>query len=305
MCAAAVLAVSLTACAPPGGAADAGDAEETLTTFLRALADGELPTAFSLSTAAASDFACTGMIDQEQPAPSIAAPEIRSIAVDGDRASAEVAYRTPAEQVDDVDLERVGGQWRVVIPDSWRLDVGFDAPVVAELTIDDDCRVPVEDAHVQALAWPGNYRVAVSDPTGVLERPEQFLYAVPGGGVTGIDGDATALPAVPEIALSTLGARMAPLLEQAFAACVDAAFAGSTCPAGLTGAAPAPGAQPSTDYLFIERVWTDDARTWRFETRPGSVEVVRDGQTTSAEFRFTGTLGTDSAGALTLGLDAG
>lgn len=298
-------ALLLTACAPRGDGSDGGsaadDAETTLMTFLRALADGELGTALEMSTWQESDFACPALTTDLDLDTAIAAPEIDAITVDGDRADAEITYRLPSEVTEQISLERSDDRWRVVPPESWRIEVGFDGPTVADVVIDDDCALPVRDGRAESIAWPGNYRMQVVDSSGVTERWEALLYRVPGGDSIGTD-DPTALPAVPDLAFNTLQSDAGSLLTAAMDACLASGLTDPTCPPELRGAT-ATGAAPSLGYVFLERVWTDDDETWRFATQPGTLDVVRDGQPVTASFVYQGTFGVDASGDLTIELD--
>ncbi|MEV7694356.1 hypothetical protein AB0N73_13620 [Microbacterium sp. NPDC089189] len=300
-------ALLLTACAPRGDGSDGGsspdDAETTLMTFLRALADGELSTALAMSTWQESDFACRSLTADLELDSSIAAPEIDAITVDGDRADAEVTYRLPSEVTEQISLERVDDRWLVVPPEGWRIEVGFDGPTVADVMIEDDCALPVRDGRAESIAWPGNYTMTVVDPSGVTERWEELLYRVPDGQHIGTD-DPAALPAVPELAVNVLQSEIGSLLTAALDDCVASGLTGPTCPPELRGATPT-GAAPGTGYVFLDRVWTDDDETWRFATQPGTLDVVRDGQPVTASFVYQGTLGVDASGELTIAVDQG
>ncbi|MFG6445649.1 hypothetical protein ACFXQA_10315 [Microbacterium sp. P07] len=242
------------------------------------------------------------MTEDGSSSTSIAAPEVRSIQVDGDNATAEVAYRNPAEQVEQFEMERADGQWRVVLPDSFRLEVGFDAPVVAEIVIDDDCRVPVQDAAASILAWPGNYRITVVDPSGVLDRTEHFLYRVPDAAVTGLDIDPAAIPAVSELELVTVQAAAVGPLKEMMNDCLASGLVGPDCPSGLKGATAAEDARATGDFAVIDRVWSEDGERWLFETGTGSIDVTRGGSAETSEFRYTGVLGAEADGTLTFEL---
>lgn len=262
---------------------DTQEARSATDEFLRSLADGRSSQALALSTSTPDDLACPETADDANRAPAIAAPSVDSIEVRGDSATAAVSYRAPEAVSTTLELDRRDGSWKVKVPDEWTLVVGFDGPTLAEVRVDDTCVILAGDA--PGLTWPGRYRVAVADPTGVLERTENFLVEVPGGGTTGYDGDPSTLAAVPGDALNALRAEAAPLLAAAFDRCA----AGAACPAGLRGASA--DAQPSAASLTIDRVWTDDARSWRFETP----------QNLSPAFR--GTLSRDDQGELVIALD--
>ncbi|MFG6401888.1 hypothetical protein [Microbacterium sp. P04] len=293
---AATAGVALVSCAPaaqPAPSTEGGGAEATITDFVEALSDGRLADALELSTAEASDFACPAMVSNGADM-AMAAPEVIGVEERGDRATAEVSYSSPDEQSETFDLVREEDDWRVELPESFEIAIGFDAPVVAELVVEEDCRIPVEDAKVTVPAWPGTYRIDIVDPTGVLDRWEQMIYSVPGGSAIGLDVDPASLPAVSEGALSVVQGEAASVLSEAMADCVAAGFTGARCPTQLAGATVAPGSEPGGQYSIIDRVWTDDGRQWQFETRSDSVE----GATAPIEFRYRGTLGRTSNGAL-------
>jgi hypothetical protein len=292
--------VALVGCAPAATPEPAADgARQAITAFVEALSDGNLADAVELSTSAATDFACTSMVSNDADI-AMAAPAVVSVEENGDTATAQVTYSAPSEQSEQFDLVREGEHWLVELPDSFELVIGFDAPVVADLVIDDDCTVPVEDSKTTLRAWPGTYRIDIVDPTGVLGRTEQMLYAVPGASITGVDGDPSSLPAVPEGDLSVLRAESSSLLSTALAECIAADFTAADCPAALVGATPIDGAVPTGEYNTIDRLWTDDGRQWRFETGIGTIETTAGGAAQQVAFSYAGTLGTARDGALTL-----
>lgn len=263
---------------------DTQGARSATDAFLRALADGRTAEALAFSTATSDDLACAEMAQDVDRARSIAAPSVDFVAVQGDTATSDVSYSAPEPVSTTLDLEKRDGDWAVALPDEWRLELAFDGPTIADVTVDDTCVIPASDASVGA-AWPGRYRIAVTDPTGVLQRTESFLIEVPGSGVTGYDGDPSAMAAVPDDALDALRAEAAPLLAIERERCLAAA----PCPAGLRGvSADVP---PSASSLTIERLWTDDGRSWRFETP----------QDLAPSFR--GTLSRDSQGTLAVAID--
>ncbi len=281
----ALLAVGLLVSGCTSPAPDDTQAARSVTDeFLRALAEGRSSQALALSTSTVDDFACPETADDANRAPAIAAPSVGSIEVRGDSATAAVSYSAPEAVSTTLELDRRDGSWKVKVPDEWRLVVGFDGPTLAEVRVDDTCVILAGDAP-GGLAWPGRYRVAVADPTGVLQRTENFLLEVPDGGTTGYDGDPSTLAAVPDDALDALRAEAAPLLAAEFDRCA----AGAACPASLREASA--DAPPSAASLTIDRVWTDDGRSWRFETP----------QNLSPAFR--GILSRDGQGELVIALD--
>lgn len=297
----------LAGCASADAASDsADDAGQTVSDFLQAVQDGEYASALELSTSSPADFACEALAQNGQEGGGVNAREVSAVSVTGDSGIAEVSYYSGGEISESIELTRADGSWRVVLPDSYRIALAFDAPVVAEANINDGlCSVAVVDGAVDVVAWPGNYRVGITDPTGVLERFDEFLYAAPSGDVVGI-ADPLALEAVPEVSLNDVASRADPLLGEAMAACIDSAFTGPTCPAGVIGAdAPTGDAADlvTGQYSWIDRVWTDDGATWRFETRPGSISITTGGTPSVVEFTTTGTLSTDTNGDLVVDVD--
>ncbi len=144
-------------------------------------------------------------------------------------------------------------------------------PTVADVSIDGVCKMPLSDGRVDAHAWPGRYQVEVSDPTGVLERSESFLLAVPDGTTTGLNGDPLSLPAGPDGELALVQSEATPLLRAAFGRCAEAGFSGPSCPPELRGVAPIEVAAPSDGYLTIDRLLSEDGASWRFESGTGSL----------------------------------
>ncbi|NYD65692.1 Rv0361 family membrane protein [Agromyces atrinae] len=297
----------LAACASPQSSTDTSDdPTQTVTEFLQSVQDGEYASALKLSTSSPADVACEPLAQNDQEGGGVNALKVADVTVSGDTATAEVSYYSGGEISESLELTRADGSWRVVLPESYRIALAFDAPVVAEADVNDGlCSVAVVDGAVDMVAWPGNYRIGITDPTGVLERFDEFLYAVPSGEVVGTV-DPLALEAVPEVSLNDVASRADPLLGAAMAACIDSAFTGPTCPAGVIGAdAPTGDAADlvTGQYSWIDRVWTDDGETWRFETRPGSISITTGGTPSVVEFTTTGTLSTDTNGDLVVDVD--
>jgi hypothetical protein len=105
---------------------------------------------------------------------------------------------------------------------------------------------------------------------------------------------------VSELSLVTVQAETVALFTEMTDDCIASEFTSIDCPAVLTGAVPVDGARQSGDFAVVERIWTDDEKTWLFETGIGSIEVSRDGVIAPVEFRYRGSLDTDSAGTLTV-----
>lgn len=293
----AIAALTVAGCSPSAQEAP----EAVLTDFLDALRAGDYAAAVSLSTTDPDEFSCEMMLSDDGDI-SIAAPEVRSLEVDGDSASVAVDYRSPSPATLHLDMARVDGQWRVELPDDFRIEVAFDGPAVAEIVVDHECRVPVEDGRAELLAWPGLYVLDIEDPTGVVSW-NSTLYSVPDQQT--IDGDPLTMPAVPSRALLDIADSARPLLEDAMASCRP--FGGparADCPGVFSGVTLNEDSRLPALYLDIETVWTDDGAQWRFQTPVATLDVSRDGVPEQIEFRFKGTLDTDSRGELTLDLDA-
>lgn len=289
--------------APAAESGGDGEARTTVDTFLRAVADGRYSEALPLTTLGADGLICSALADDSRTSKAIAAPEVTGLQVNGDSATAEVSYRAPAATTVTLALTRESDTWRITFPDEWRLAVGFDGPTVARVSIDDACDIPFTDGGVDGPAWPGRYQVTVSDPTGVLERSESFLYEVPDGSTTGLDVDPLSLPAVPEDELALVQSEATPLLRAAFEKCADAAFSGSSCPRSLEGVTAAGTSAPSDGYLAIDRLYTDDGESWRFDSGTGSLAVAKDGTPTTIQFHYSGTVSRGADGTLSLAFD--
>lgn len=290
-------------CSAPAATGGDEQARTTVDTFLRSVADGRFSEALAMTTLGADDLICPALAEDSTTSKAIAAPEVTSLQVDGDAATAEVAYRAPAETTVSLALTRESDTWRISFPDEWRLAVGFDGPTVAQVSIDGACDLPPADSRVEGPAWPGRYQVAISDPSGVLDRTESFLYEVPGGTATGLESDPLSLPAVPEDELALVRSEATPLLRAAFEKCAAAGFTGSTCPPELQGVSAAQPVSPTDGYLDIERLFTEDGTSWRFETAAGSLPATKDGASASVDFRYVGTVTRDADGSLALAFD--
>lgn|GEM_PF-5012162 len=289
--------------APAAESGGDGEARTTVDTFLRAVADGRYSEALPLTTLGADVLICSALADDSSTSKAIAAPDVTGLQVNGDTATAEVSYRAPAATTVTLALTRESDTWRITFPDEWRLAIGFDGPTVAQVSIDDDCDLPVTDGRVDGPAWPGRYQVTVSDPTRVLERSESFLYEVPDSATTGLDVDPLSLPAVPEDELALVQSEATPLLRAAFEKCADAAFSGSSCPPALEGAAAAGADAPSDGYLAIDRLSTDDGESWGFDSGTGSLAATKDETPSTIEFHYSGTVSRGADGTLSLAFD--
>ena len=303
-----VLAGCSAAPSPPATTAPGSDPATVAHSFLRAIADGNFATALSLSTSSASDFPCDGMVADGGDRVGLAAPVVTSVEVDGSSATAEVTYHAFRDVQETLDLDLVDGSWRVEIPESFRISLTFDAPTIAEVVIDDTCTVPVVGASADIVAWPGSYLIEIVDPTGVLgERFDEFLYM--GTFDDGAMGtrDPMTLQAVPDTAFATVSVTAAALLNDAMDTCFASEFTDPSCPAGVVGAdAPIDEKNPpiTVGYVVLDRIWTDDGATWRFETTPATLSVSFDGVPTDVEFTTTGTLSVDNQDELVLTVDA-
>lgn len=297
---AAVLAVS--GCAVAGAERDV---RTTVESFFAALEHSDASAALDLTTLQPTDFACPELAWTPPSDGPLQNPEVTSVEAEGDTARAEVSYRSPSDGTMQLDLVRQSGRWRITPPDSWRIVVDFDAPTVAQVTIGDSCTLPATHGRVQGFGWPGRYTVTVVDPTNVLDRGDSHPYQVPTGSPNGgLFADGGVLPAVPQSSLARVRQDAAQPLRAAVLRCSESGFTDPSCPAPLRGLSAAPGAPaPTGDYAVIQRIWTDDDATWRFEGGTGRVTALRDGVATEVEFAVTGALRVGADGELSPSVD--
>lgn len=295
--------LALGACAPKEND-DNGDlpgAEAVITAFVDAARDGDYARALELSASPVHP-ACDWMTTNGPE--SMPGAVVSDVTESGSTATATVTYGN--DVVQPFTLVRVGANWRVQIPDSFRITVDFASRVVANVTVtrtfvDTPCTLAVTDGSLELFAWPGNYTLSVSDPTGVLSFAENASALV---FVDDSPGDLT-IDAVTDLELQTLTlrAREAGTLQSAFAACVDAGFQSVECPADLIaprGATLVSG--PAGTYTQIARLWTDDDETWRFQTQSDTIVVSDAGAEQSLSFSYTGSLTTDRDGGLVVAI---
>ncbi|MFB2585552.1 hypothetical protein [Herbiconiux liukaitaii] len=292
-------ALLLGGCTASGPSAEE-QAGAALEGFFEAVEGGDFATALAASTDPDAEFACAAFMEDGQPSPRISPIEVGSVQVadDGATASAEVTYTHDAEVTETVELERSGEEWKVVLPDSYRVAVEFAEPVVAEVEIE-ECAFPMEGTSTEVRVWPGMLQVAWTDPTGVVQGADQVRVLVP-------SVDAAIVPTaefagIDDSVVERLGLEASADLAQVVSDCVGAGFQGVACPVSLrqdAAASPFAFEDFSPDYRDFARVWTDDGSVWNFETVPGELYGVRDGAPATLPFTLTGTLDRADDGTL-------
>jgi len=271
--------------------------------FISSVASGNFSQALALSSTAPSSLACPELFEDAEETARSVPPEVGDVTVTGDTATAEVSYSLGGPQEEVLELTDVSGQWRPALPESYAVTVAFDGPTVAEVVVDDTCRVPVVDGQAHVVVPPGSHDITVVDPTGVLERSEHVIQRVPEQQTIGTD-DLSALEAVPTLGFNLLSGEAGEAFGTALDACLDSDLTDPSCPSALAGADPGSvqvvAAAPAA---VLDRLWTDDGETWRFEAQPGALAVTVDGTPVEVEVTLTGGLTRDNTGTLVATLD--
>jgi hypothetical protein len=271
--------------------------------FISSVASGAYSQTLALSSTAPSSLACPELFEDAEETARSAPPEVGEVTVTGDTATAEVSYSLGGPQEEVLELTDVSGQWRPALPESYAVTVTFDGPTVAEVVVDDTCRVPVVDGQAHVVVPPGSHDITVVDPTGVLERSEHVIQRVPEQQTIGTD-DLSALEAVPTLGFNLLSGEAGEAFTTALDACLDSALTDPSCPSALAGADPASvQVVAAAPVSVLDRLWTDDGETWRFEAQPGALAVTVDGVPAEVEVTLTGQLARDNTGALVATLD--
>lgn len=265
----AVVAVALAACSNTGPNSDQAQSPvDVAQEFLRAQADGDYARALDLTTASASDFACEWQVSDGQSG-GIAAPTVDegSVVEDGDAATVDVQFTSVGVVDTSLALERGADGWLVVLPDSYRLDVVFDEPAVAELRFDirgedSRCAVPASGGTISMSAFPGTYAAHVVDPTGVADYGLGQNVKVTGGGAQ--EPLAMGAP-FSDSQFTALGTEIYEAVQAGNMVCGPKA---APCPLGPSGSTDA--AQFANE-LVVSRVWTDSGERWQVDaTADGS-----------------------------------
>ena len=306
------IAATLGACSPDSS--PEGQARSAAQAFLDELAAGNHTAAINLTTSSRDDFACLSLTDDTSRG-AITNPDVESVSVDGDTATVEANYFgvPDGDMQQTFTLERADDAWLVVLPDSYRIALEFDAPTIADAEIrritgdadtPDGCQITVSDGAAQTLALPGGYIVAIADRTGVF-TPDRHKSAWVGSEFAPIE-----VSGVHEGNVYYLSTHVSLDLRNMFVQCIYNDFApDTTCPDGTEGTTFA--GDPlafheefvGSDAFALDRVWTEDERTWLFTTEPTAIAVVRDGEEVSLDVMYSGRLATDAAGDLEIVLD--
>lgn len=276
--------------------------------FISSVASGSYAQTLALSSTAPSSLACPELFEDAEETARSVPPEVGDVTVNGDTATAEVSYTLGGPQEEVLELTEVSGQWRPALPESYAVTVTFDGPTVAEVVVgevvgDNTCRVPVVDGQAHVVVPPGSHDITVVDPTGVLERSEHVVQRVPEQQTIGTD-DLSALEAVPTLGFNLLSGEAGEAFTTALDACLDSDLTDPSCPSALDGADPGSAETvAAAPVSVLDRLWTDDGETWRFEARPGALAVTVDGTPAEVEVTLTGELARDNTGALVATLD--
>ena len=283
---ASLAAGGLAGCLPTG---NGGGALSTAEAFIQALDDGDAAAAIALTTTDRSDFAC-------ELEPSVAGAELGDVVENGDTAIAKFTYAVFGEfTTESLELERVGSEWKIVLPDDYRIEVPLEADVVVEATFEDDCVLRPVDGVLELRALPGYYSVTLRDPSGVFGSSTLGFAAVPDAGtVQYLEGHEQFIePVEREIAANLLQVP----INDALYACIENHFAGGSCPDGLPAgdedqAIDRPFELISGDPRAVD-ISSADGETWRFSTNTQTLQIQVSGVLTSVPFTYSGIITVD------------
>lgn len=283
------------------------------TAFLMALSEGNEATALGMTTSSLDDFACASMV-QDGLVGEIEDPVVTSVVVDGTHATAGISYSDSWADLNSpgianlttLSLEKSGDRWLVVLPETYRIDIEFDARVVAIATIErtfrhgedsPTCDVRVRDARASFPAFPGIYLVTIEDPTGAVRYQDTTVHVnlvrVGGAELAPLKGTAQ-----PEFSLNTTTRTIEDWLTSNIAKCTTIGEDRlAVCPPGTDGAVllRADGMPGGVDdalgwWVVLDRVWTEDDETWLFSTEPVQATLSRDGVPFILDRSYTGHL---------------
>ena len=245
----ALAALALAACtdgdADPDASVGGGDATAAAQGFLDSLAEGDFEGAAAWTVDGAETFAtCPWMASDTRTGGSVVGPAVEDVTEEGDRATAEVTYRSGGEVSTTLDLTRSGDTWSVVLPETFAIEATFSEPAVARLELVDagteagQCGADAQDAMAVLPSFPGSYNAKIIDPTGVVDYGNDLTGIVH---VTGSGDEPWALgdPIGPE-RLASLQADLA----------------------------------ASGEAGTLTRVWTDDGQSWSAEVDHGGTSVT-------------------------------
>lgn len=317
---AAIIATMLVGCGGDPPPTPEEGATAAVSAFLGALADGNGMAALSMTTSTPDDFACGSMVQNGQE-PQIASPMVLSVKATEMEATAAVTYQIelgnhydgPKRVAVSLSVEKRGDDWLVILPESYQVSFEADSRLVAvasiQLVTDPDagsdqtpvtypkCDVRMGDAKVFTPALPGDYRVTLTDPTGMVTYGFQGDLVVSGGGVvnSGVVG-----VSMPGEYTPLWNAVSDSLWEQLMGCATTQSERPDVCLADFDGAdlIDEDGlvfSDESRVFFFfkgIDRLWTEDGETWRFATSPQDMPLSRDGvifalgRTYSGHFKF-------------------
>lgn len=295
------MGLSLTGCAAGGGG---DDARTTVETFMTALNDGDGDAALALSTTSRDDVACTDLLAETL----IAVPEVGDVVVNGSTGLAKVDYVPAGERVSvslDLELQLTSGQWKVVLPESFRIRTAAPPATVAQADIQEVCTLRPVDGYFETIALPGSYRVWVSDPTGVFSQKVLGYAIVPQATA---DADAEYVDVfASDIEREITSNLLAVQIQDEIFTCIESGFTSSHCPEGLPTADESqdlsrPGDLVS-DAIPRADVFSEDGETWRFESDPLQMRIQVNGAIVEVPFTYTGGVTLNDKGDITAVFD--
>lgn len=310
----ALLLLTLTACATPAPVdtteQDAVTAVETA--FLQALVDGDAEAAMELTTVGPTRTTCTAAItDYAELQSGIIKPSVGTVVVDGDTATADITYSmivtsTVEEITGTHTLVRSEGEWRIELPESYRIQTVFEDGVVGQAGlmyfstgsgVRSECvSAPVRGAW-ELFALPGRYEVITSDPTEVFFNSSYVTF------VSVYDTDEPAEPTLLEYIQDDerdfAAAQVRDILNQRIDSCVASNLSNADCPRGI----PTPeGLVSISDHLGIDGIefYSDNGIEWRYRASGEDFLFERNGTIETSEIYYAGVVTHDPVNELYL-----
>lgn len=288
----ALVLVSLTGCSL--GGSDPAATEEA---FFKALGAGDGEAALALTTLSMDDVECPAVVSQYgELGPGIAAAEVGDVSIDGDTAAVDFTYSvvSGSEEIKVTGthtMVRDGSEWRIEVPESYRIRASVADDVVAQLSIrsglDEVCAEPGNS--IDIFAFPGNYDLAVSDPSGLFDNSDARASAI----VTD-DGEAEshAVSFISEGEREQLAIDIRNVLIDSINDCASSSFVDADCPDGLpeVGGSITVGVTKFTDFPPSIEVTSEDGAAWRFTASGSSFVFARDGVEETVPMVYSGSV---------------
>ena len=297
----AAIGLSMTGCTFGGNRTD--DARTAVDAFMTALNDGDGNAALDLSTTSIDDVPCPGLLAET----SIGGPEVGDVVVNGSTGIAKVEFIQGGDDVSlSLELQLTSGEWKIVLPESFRIRTPAPPETVVQADIEEACTLRPVDGYFETIALPGLYSVYLSDPIGVFSQETLSWSRVPqtspdAGADVALDAFASDVER--EIASNLLAVQV----QDAVFTCIESGFTDTRCPDSLPVADESQDLSRPGDLVSESAprstVFSDDGKTWRFETDPSQFRIQVNGALVDVPFTYTGSVTLNNDGDITAQFD--